>query len=140
MYPCCGLLVGWWTLTSSPLFSDDRYSVAGYRPAAVLLHTAETDAVLIDTAGDLGVACLQLPAPAVLRQSVRSVWDLGRSSLRPQLFLISFTVLVASIGTTPFDAHVFVLLCSVNSQSLLCYKGSYQGPQAFSDVLPPYEH
>ncbi|KAL3155918.1 hypothetical protein ABBQ32_012915 [Trebouxia sp. C0010 RCD-2024] len=51
--------------------------IRGYRPAAVLLHTAETDAVLIDTAGDLGVACLQLPAPAVLRQSVRSVWDLA---------------------------------------------------------------
>ena len=53
-------------------------SVAGYRPAAVLLHTAETDAALIDVADDLGVACMQLPAPAVLRQSVRSVWDLGK--------------------------------------------------------------
>ena len=113
--PCCGLLVGWWTLISSPLFFDDRYAVAGYRPAAILLHTAEIDAVLIDTADDLGVACLQLPAPAVLRQSVRSVWDSGRSNLRPQLFLLSFTVVVASIGTTPFDTHVFVLLCSVNS-------------------------
>ena len=59
-------------------------SVAGYRrlqDTAVLLHTAETDAVLIDTAVDLGVACLQLPAPAVLRQSVRSVWDLGKSNV-----------------------------------------------------------
>ena len=47
--------------------------VVGYRPAAILLHTAETDAVLIDIADDLGVACLQLPAPAVFRQSVRSL-------------------------------------------------------------------
>ena len=54
-------------------------SVAGYRPAAVLLHTAETEAALIDVADDLGVACLQLQAPVVLRQSVRSVWDLGKA-------------------------------------------------------------
>ena len=64
-------------------------SVAGYRPAAVLLHTAETEAALIDVADGLGVACLQLQAPAVLRQSVRSVWDLGKERIFcPQLHAV----------------------------------------------------
>lgn len=57
------------------------------RPAAVLLHTAETDAALIDMASNLGVACVQLPAPGVLRESVRSVWDLGKSTFSAQLSL-----------------------------------------------------
>lgn len=75
------------------LFSVNRVrSGAGYRPAAVLLHTAETDGAFIDIADNLGVACLQLPAPAVLRGSVRSVWDLGELPFRPQGSLVSFTV------------------------------------------------
>ncbi|KAL3155453.1 hypothetical protein ABBQ38_011009 [Trebouxia sp. C0009 RCD-2024] len=49
--------------------------IQGYRPAAVLLHTAETDAAILDLADHLGVGCEQLPAPGVLRKSVRSVWD-----------------------------------------------------------------
>ena len=72
---CSPAAVCWYAGGLSPPYLCSVMSVtllvAGYRPAAILLHTAETDAVLIG---------LQLPAPAVLRQSVRSLWDLGKSS------------------------------------------------------------
>lgn len=64
---------------------------AGYRPAAVLLHTAETDAAILDLADHLGVGCEQLPAPGVLRKSVRSVWDSGKPTSSPPVLCAAGT-------------------------------------------------
>ena len=91
-------------------------SAAAYRPAVILLYTAETDVTLLRVADNLGVATLQLPAPGILRESVRSVWESSTSAhavLTYCMFGWNYTFVRHSA--------VSVLVCSVNSQNLLCF-------------------
>lgn len=57
-------------------------SHAGFRPAAVLLHTPEADAVLLKAADNLGIACKELPPLRALRESLWSFWESGKQSLQ----------------------------------------------------------
>ncbi|KAL3138627.1 hypothetical protein ABBQ32_006389 [Trebouxia sp. C0010 RCD-2024] len=52
----------------SPSALDISRLAVGDRPAAVFLHTAETDAAIMGLAGKLAVACQQLPALGVTEE------------------------------------------------------------------------
>lgn len=61
-------------------------SATKLQPAAVLLHTSEDDAALLRLADHLGLIRKEIPPMAVLRESVRSVWDSGTQSLKDYSF------------------------------------------------------
>ena len=56
-------------------------SKANCRPAAIVLHTPQSDVAVLRAADELGLACIVVPPLKALRESIRSFYDLNTPPL-----------------------------------------------------------
>lgn len=108
---------------------------AGFRPAALLLHTPEADAALLRAADEHGVTCKKVPPLRTLRESFRSFWDSGIPPLFGHVIsswssLEAFLVLGGHGDASP------VLPCSVLGIDLFRHKGSCTSSSAYTNLVP----
>lgn len=101
-------------------------------PAAVLLHTADTDGSLLGLADELGVACQELPSSGVLRESVRPFWDL----------VSTFKIFYITKEAGKILRHVPVLCRRMISQGTFCLvdNNTFEGLEPHSHKLSTCHH
>ncbi len=106
-------------------------SHAGFRPAAVLLHTPETDAVLLKAADDLGIDCKELPPLRALRESFWSFWESGKQSVKLLQPVISLQC--------PFSDSSLLFSCSVQKTNLFRDTGGCKDSSAYTNLVPSHD-